>query len=82
MMPARSLLLANYTMGSLTCGLGGNSHTPSHAGCRVHPITPGAALRLGQNVLHCLFQCGGASSNSRAVCKDIYVTIITKIDLI
>ena len=28
MMPALSLLLTNYTMGSLPCGLGGYPHTP------------------------------------------------------
>ena len=32
MAPAHSLLLTNGTMGSLSCGLGGNPHTPYHAG--------------------------------------------------
>ena len=40
-MPALSLLLTNYTMGSLPCGLGGYPHTPSHAGCRVSPCDAG-----------------------------------------
>ena len=51
MVPARGLLFANCTMGSLTCGLGGNPHTPSHAGCRVHPLTPGVAFTLYRRVL-------------------------------
>ena len=41
MMPALSLLLTNYTMGSLPCKLGGYPHTPSHAGCRVSPCDAG-----------------------------------------
>ena len=51
MVPARGLLFANCTMGSLTCGLGGNPHTPSHAGCRVDPLTPGVAFTLCRRVL-------------------------------
>ena len=49
MVPAHGLLFSNCTMGSLTCGLGGNPHTPSHAGCRVHPVPPGVALSQGAN---------------------------------
>ena len=33
----------------LTCGLGGNPHTHSHAGCHVHPVPPGVALSQGAN---------------------------------
>ena len=55
MVPARGLLFANCTMGSLTCGLGGNPHTPSHAGCRVHPMSPGVAL--GQRANTVLIYC-------------------------
>ena len=35
MVPARGLLFSNCTMGCLSCGLGGNPHTRSHAGCHV-----------------------------------------------
>ena len=49
MVPAHGLLFSNCTMGSLTCGLGGNPHTPYHAGCRVHPVPPGVALSQEAN---------------------------------
>ena len=51
MMPALSLLLTNYTMGSLPCGLGGYPHTPTK-GMQIFLLTNFNLYYLNQSEMH------------------------------